>query len=180
VALVSELLPNGHSWWRIADPAWSDPLDASFAMRLGGRWNPPNSFRTLYLSEDPVTARLNLRRFIERWPYEPEDLRDDTGPIIVEASLPRHQAVCDCHTRRGVAAAGLPPTYPNNRHGTPVPHSVCQAVGAQVKSSRLRGVRARSAVAQDGAGRELAWFPASVASQARLIRRIHFERWFWG
>jgi len=36
---------------------------------------PARSWRTLYVNEDLVTARLNLRAFIADWPYEPEDLR---------------------------------------------------------------------------------------------------------
>ena len=177
--LRKEALRNEHSWWRIADPAWSDPLDATFAMRLGGRWNPPGSFPTLYLNEDLITARLNLKRFIALWPYEPEDLRDDTGPVLIEARLPSNQTVCDCHTRQGIAAAGLPSNYPHDPDGKAVPHVACQAVGMRAKSEGLRGVRARSAVTPDGAGRELAWFPAIVSSRAHLVQRLSFERWFW-
>ncbi len=62
--LVVERLPDDHSWWRIADPTWADPLDPSFAQRRGGRWNLPESFPTLYLNEDNLPARLNLRTFI--------------------------------------------------------------------------------------------------------------------
>ena len=50
---------------------------------------PPGSFAVLYLNEDLVTARLNLRLFISDWPFEPEDLRDDTGPCLAEAHRPR-------------------------------------------------------------------------------------------
>ena len=89
--LVVERIPDDHSWWRIADPAWADPLDPNFAQRRGGRWNPPESFPTLYLNEDKVMARLNLRAFIDGWPYEPEELREDTGPVLVECTLPRRQ-----------------------------------------------------------------------------------------
>jgi len=91
--LRDESLTDGFVWWRIADPAWADPLDPRFAQQRGGRWNPPDSFPTLYLNEDIVTARLNLRAFIAAWPYEPEDLRDDTGPMLVGATLPRRQQV---------------------------------------------------------------------------------------
>jgi hypothetical protein len=69
-----------------------------------------------------VTARLNLERFVERWPYEPEDLRTDTG---------------------------------------------------------LRGVRCRLAQAPRGAGRELAWFPATARSRATLVERRSFDAWYW-
>jgi hypothetical protein len=180
LALLEELLPDAFTWWRIADPAWQDPLNPRFAQQRGGRWNPPGSYLTLYLNEDLVTARLNLRRFIAQWPYEPEDLREDTGPILVGALLPRRQTVCDVHSRGGVAAAGLPASYPLDDNGRRVPHARCQPIGARAKLSGLRGVRSRCARSRDGAGRELAWFPLTVRSLARLKQTLRFEDWYWG
>ena len=179
LALRQEPLPDGHTWWRIADPQWHDPLDPSFAQRQGGRWNPPGSFPTLYVNEDRVTARLNLRAFIAQWPYEPEDLRDDNGPILVGATLPRNQRVCDAHSRAGVRAAGLPAAYPVDASGNLVPRTRCQPIGIEAKAARLRGIRARSAQTRDGAGRELAWFPSSTRSIARRLRTQGFDYWFW-
>ncbi|MXX61984.1 MAG: RES family NAD+ phosphorylase [Holophagales bacterium] len=178
--LVVERLPDDHSWWRIADPTWADPLDPGFAQRRGARWNPPNSFPTLYLNEDKVTARLNLRAFIAGWPYEPEELREDTGPILVECRLPRRQDVCNVHTPEGVRAAALPATYPLDGAGDVIGHDRCQVIGMRAKEQGLRGVRARSAQSRDGAGRELGWFPASVRSVARRIGTLAFPAWFWG
>ncbi len=182
-ALCEEALPDTHTWWRIADPAWRDPLDMEFARRRGGRWNPPDSFATLYLNEDVVTARLNLRAFIAAWPYEPEDLRDDSGPILVSVALPRQQRVCDAHTQAGIHAAGLPRSYPlerNNGNGKVVSHARCQPMGARARKEGLRGVRARSARSRDGAGRELAWFPATARSKARQLQTLAFYVWFYG
>jgi RES domain len=175
----SELLPDGHTWLRIADPGWEDPLDAGFAKARGQRWNAPGSFPVLYFNEDLVTARLNLRLFIDGWPYEPEDLRDDTGPSLVSAFLPRAQRVADVHTRAGVAAARLPASYPLDTHGQLIGHDVCQRIGAEVHARGLRGVRCRSARAPDGAGRELAWFPATSRSRARLNKVTSFEAWYY-
>ena len=178
--LVVERIPDDHSWWRIADPAWADPLDPNFAQRRGGRWNPPESFPTLYLNEDKVMARLNLRAFIDGWPYEPEELREDTGPVLVECTLPRRQVVCDMHTPEGVRAAGMPITYPLGRDGAVIGRDRCQLVGERARDQGLRGVRARSAQSRDGAGRELAWFPAFVGSVARRVATLAFPVWFWG
>lgn len=178
--LRRERLADGWTWWRIADPAWTDPLDPSFAARQGGRWNPPESFSTLYLNEDLATARLNLRAFIARWPYEPEDLRPDTGPILVGAVLPRGQDVCDVHTPAGVRGGGLPATYPRDPGGRPVPREACQPIGARAKKLGLRGVRARSAQSADGAGRDLAWFPATARSVPTRGDTLAFDRWYWG
>jgi hypothetical protein len=175
-----ERLRDGWQWWRIAEQGWRDPLDPAFARERGGRWNPPHSFDTLYFNEDVVTARLNLRHFIDAWPYEPEDLRADNGPVLVGATIPRDQDACDAHTPRGVAAAGLPATFPRDDRGDLVPHSPCQQVGQSAKDRDLRGVRARSAQSPDGTGRELAWFPATARSRARPIARRAFDDWYWG
>ena len=178
--MQSERLPDGHEWLRIAAQGWRDPLDPAFAQERGGRWNPANSFPTLYLNEDLVTARLNLRLLISGWPYEPEDLRDDTGPVLVGAILPRNQRVLDVHTPAGVAAVALPATYPLDSRRRLIGHARCQRIGRAAHDAGLRGVRSRSARAPDGAGRELAWFPASARSRARRTRTLTFERWFWG
>jgi hypothetical protein len=140
---------------------------------------PSGSFAVLYLNEDVVTARLNLRQFARGWPFEPEDLRADHAPVLVTALLPRGQRVADAHTPAGVAAAGLPKTYPLDRRGRPVAHDVCRRVGQAVKDNGLRGVRARSAQSGLGAGRELAWFPATARSRAVGAERLVFEEWFW-
>jgi len=179
----TETLPHRHEWWRIANPTWDNPLDPSYAQRRGGRWNPPGSFPTLYFNEEIVTARLNLRTFIAGWPYEPEDLRDETGPLLVSAYLPRNQRVADVHSREGVAAVNLPASYPLNAtegRGELVPHFKCQPIGQQAKERGLRGVRCRSSRVRDGAGRELAWFPATARSRALQRTALRFERWFWG
>lgn len=177
--MIAEELRDGHEWLRICEFAWHDPLDDTYAQHSGGRWNPPTSWRTLYLSEDLVTARLNLRLYIADWPFEPEDLRSGTGPPLAVATLPRHQRVADVHTPEGVAAAGLPETSPLDAGGDLIGHDVCQEVAHAAYDQRLRGVRCRSARAADGAGRELAWFPATSRSRAALLRLLPFDEWYW-
>ena len=49
---------RGGEYNRLADPAWQDPLDTSFAKSMGGRWNAPGSFEVLYLNRDVRVARL--------------------------------------------------------------------------------------------------------------------------
>jgi len=176
----TETLPDGHTWFRIADVNWADPLDPTFAGTKGGRWNPPGSHPTLYLNEDRISAHLNLRLFIDGWPYEPEDLRNDTGPVLVHATLPKNQSVTDVHSRDGVAAVGLPSTYPLDQAGRLVPHATCQPIGLEAKEIRLRGIRARSARTPEGAGRELAWFPATRRSRARICATEPFLAWYLG
>lgn len=178
-ALLNEKLVERQLWWRIADPAWPDPVDPAFAAQTGGRWNPPESWPTLYLNEDIVTARLNLQLFTAAWPYEPEDLRPEHAPVLAAITLPRGQQVADLHTPAGVEGAGLPATYPLDVHGHVVVHQICRAIGGRVHDAGLRGIRCRSATSPIGEGRELAWFPATARSRAtvRLIRV--FADWYW-
>lgn len=178
--MKTELLDDGWEWLRIAGRDWDDPLDPGYAQRRGGRWNPAGSFPVLYLNEDLRTSRVNLRVFVDQWPYEPEDLRNDTGPVLVTARLPRRQSVADVHSPPGLTAAGLPRTYPLDRTGVPIPHDVCQPIGSAVKQAGLRGILCRSANAIHGAGRELAWFPATPRSKAREVAQAAFTDWFWG
>lgn len=177
--MIVETLAPGARWFRICDRTWLDPVEDSFAQEKGGRWNPPGSWRTLYLCGDMVTARLNLDRFIAAWPYEPEDLDDRVGPDLAVVTLPRAQSVVDVHSAAGVAAVGLPASYPVDEAGLPVSHSVCHRIGVAAKGLELRGVHYRSARTDYGAGRELAWFPATARSRARLVERISFTGWFW-
>ncbi len=174
----TEWLRDGHEWLRVADRGWRDPLDPTYAAVRGGRWNPPDSFPTLYLNEDLETARANLRAFVAAWPYEPEDLRNDSGPVLVGATLPRRQRVADVHSPAGVAAAELPAGYPLHDDGSPVPRERCQPIGVAAEEAGLRGVHARSAAAS-GDSRELAWFPATARSRARRTRTLRFADWYW-
>jgi hypothetical protein len=178
--VISETIPDGHEWLRICEAGWKDPLDPSFAQVKGGRWNPPDSWPTLYLNEDVVTARLNLDAFIAGWPYRPEELDDAHGPQLAAATLPRNQTVADVHTPGGVVAVGLSPTYPIDESGDPITREVCQPIGIRVQEAGLRGVRCRSVQVPRGACRELAWFPATSRSRAHLIQRRDFIDWFWG
>ncbi|MEZ5227678.1 MAG: RES family NAD+ phosphorylase [Acidimicrobiales bacterium] len=177
--LVTEQLADRQRWWRIADPSWTDPVDAGYAAVGGGRWNPPGSWPTLYLNEDIVTARLNLQLFTSAWPYEPEDLRPEHAPTLAAVTLPRRQHVVDVHSPSGVTAAGLPATYPLDRLGNLVPHPVCHTVGQRAHADGRRGIRCRSATSPLGEGRELAWYPATSRSRATVIETLEFADWYW-
>lgn len=161
----------------MADPAWSDPLDPSYAAERGGRWNPPNSFPTLYLNEDLATARAQIDKLLEGSPIAPEDL--DGGFDLVAATLPRSQEVADAVSEEGLVALGLPGTYPRHPNGRPIRHETCQPVGEEVHGHGLRGVYARSAATAGESGRELGWFPATEASRATLVARLGFNEWWY-
>lgn len=174
--MKSETLVAGHHWLRLCEASWANPLDATYSQRKGGRWNPPDSWPTLYLNEDILTARANLVLFTRGWPFEPEDLAEGAGPQVVVVELPADQEVADAHSPAGLESVDLPTTYPVHANGRPVTHQTCQKVGRQVKAADLAGVHARSA--QLVAGRELAWFPGESDS-ATLVRRVDFATWYW-
>lgn len=95
------------------------------------------------------------------------------------ASLPARQRVADALTDRGLAALGLPTTYPLDASGGDVPRTSCQLVGGAVHANHLRGVYCRSAAIRDGSGRELAWYPARPTSRARAAGKpLPFDAWW--
>jgi hypothetical protein len=163
----------------VASSDWVNPLDPSWAGRPGGRWNPPGSFPTLYINADVPTAQLQIERLCEGMPFTSEDLADDTY-ILVLLRLPASQRAADAASAEGLAALGLPASYPLDSDGKRMERAVCQPIGAQVRGLRLNGVWCRSAASTDGRGRELAWFPAgtrAAAAQPRRKRPIPFGRW---
>lgn len=158
-------VPDGHVWLRLTRPHYADPFDPTFAQRRGGRWNPAESWPTLYLNEDMGTVHAQVRHLFAGRAIEPDDLDDDAPIRLAAATLPGRQRVADVITEAGVVAVGLPATYPLDGGGAPLPHSTTQAIGTSVHGQGHRGVWCRSAA---GAGHELAWFPSSRAA-ARSI-----------
>jgi len=175
---VTESVDPRHVWLRLADPGWANPLDPTFAPVVGGRWTPVGGPPTLYFNADVATARANVRRLCAGYSIVPEDLDDDNGYTLVGARLPPRQRVADAHSTAGLAALGLPPTYPLDRGGTEIAHHKCRRLGQQIFDAGLDGVHCRSAATHDGSGRELGWFPRPGAhARRRDIRR--FGEWFY-
>ncbi len=156
--MIERTLPDGHVWLRIVQPHYRDPFDPSFAARRGGRWNPAASWPTLYLNEDVATVHAQVRHLFLGRGIEPDDLDDDAPLLLAAATLPRRQVVADAITDDGLAALGLPTSYPVDPSGAPVAHAATQRIGWTVHEAGLRGVWCRSAA---GLGHELAWFPTS-------------------
>lgn len=156
-------LPRGHIWLRLTQPHYEDPFDTSYAQRQGGRWNPPDSWPTLYLNEDLLTVHAQLRHLFAGRGIDPADVDDDAPIMLAAATLPQRQRAADVVSDAGVTAVGLPATYPVDAAGEAVGHDRTQPIGVEAHHSGLRGVWCRSAA---GAGQELAWFPAT-RSRAR-------------
>ena len=151
-------VPDGHAWLRVADPAWNDPIDTSHSVAIGGRWNPPGTWAALYLSHDIDTARLQILRLLEGTPFEPGDLADDAYDLVT-VTLPDAQTALDVVSDAGVAAVGLPATYPAMSGGARVPHEKCWPIAIDAHDAGLDAVWCRSAATRDGTGRELSWWP---------------------
>jgi RES domain-containing protein len=167
--------PADHLWVRVCHPDWADPFDPGFAPRVGGRWTPVGSWPTLYLSRDVATARLQVARLLEGTSVAPDDLTDDAFELVA-ARLPRGQVAVDVVTAEGVAAAGLPPTYPDDGRGARVAHRACWAVAMQGYDDGLDGVECRSAASSAGTGREFAWWPRGRRPRPR-DGRIPYGAW---
>ena len=167
--------PADHLWLRVCRPDWADPFDPGFAARRGGRWTPPGSWPTLYLSRDLATARSQVECLLVGTPVEPDDLTDDAFQLVA-TRLPRGQVAADVVTDAGVAAAGLPATYPDDGTGERVAHASCWPVAESAHGAGLDGVECRSAATPRGTGRELAWWPRGRPRRPRQ-GRSDFGSW---
>ena len=169
------VVPADHLWLRVCRPDWADPFDPGFAERSGGRWNPPDSWPTLYLSRNLATARAQVERLLEGSGVYPDDLTDDAFQLVA-TRLPRGQDAADVVTEAGVNAAGLPATYPDDGTGERVAHRACWPVAHAAHDAGLDGVECRSAATRLGTGRELAWWPGHRSPRPRA-GRVDFGSW---
>lgn len=169
-------LADQRVWLRVADPAWSNPLDPTFAQVKGNRWNAPGTYATLYLNADVITARLQIERMCAGSPVTPEDLADDAYTLVA-ATIASDQRAADVVTEVGVRAVGLPASYPIDAEGHSIPHQRCQPIGQMLFDAGLNGVWCRSACTGDGRGRELAWFARSHATTTLWDQPLPYGRW---
>jgi hypothetical protein len=171
-------IERGGTYMRVVDPAWGDPLDASFSRRGGGRWNPPGTFAALYLCREVETARANARRLLVGQPFTFDDLLLERLPALVETTVPQARYV-DAVSARGLASLDLPASYPLDGRGRVVGHARCRPIGAAAWAAGEQGVACRSAApgAPTG-GEELALFDRGL--RLRRGRRQRFERWYRG
>jgi hypothetical protein len=169
-------LARGGPYVRVADPHWSDPLSPEHARRRGGRWNPPGSFGVVYLDASLELARAQVRHRLEPRSVRPEDLEPDQGPILVHTRVPQDQYV-DAVSDEGLAELGLPATYPVDRRGAAIPHTVCQPIGQAAWDAGERGIACRSAAhAAPPDAEELAFF---ARRRLRVQRTEAFADWYW-
>lgn len=177
---------RGGRYHRVADPAWSNPLDGSFARSRGGRWNPPGSFPVVYLNASLEVARANLWRRFRGLPYGPQDLAPEAAPLLVTTEVAKDR-YADAVTDEGCRAAGLPASYPWTEDGKPVEWPPCHEIGTRAWAEGEPGIACRSAATvpadersgqpERSPGEELAWFQRD--GKLALSGVQPFEDWFW-
>jgi RES domain len=170
---------RGGSYNRLAEPAWTDPLDTSYSKARGGRWNPPGAFGALYLNRDIRVARLRVEHALAGHPYGVEDLDEAELHDLVDLEVPE-QAWLDCVSDGGLKAVGLPVSYPRHPDGRAVEHSECQPVGQAAFDEGQPGVACRSAAGGATlADEELAMFVRAGRLKVTMTGRRPFADWFW-
>jgi RES domain-containing protein len=162
-------------FYRVVSPSWIDPLDTSFSKQYGGRWNAPEAFGVLYLNADVKVAAANARANHARRAIQLFDLNEDARPALVEVALSPSQML-DIASPEGIAANGLPATYP-----CWVGHAECQPIGQSAYDYGLDGVACLSSAEctpTSVVGEELGVFDRVVASRVKRRRTRSFARWY--
>jgi hypothetical protein len=174
------LLRRGGRYLRVADPDWDEPLDGSYSVRFGGRWNPPGLYPVCYLNGDLATARATARHLLERrlagLPFTVDDIDPEELPVLIETDVDVDELV-DVVTDDGCVAVGLPRAYPVDGMGAPVSWGVCRPIGTTAWIDRRAAIACRSAA--DTAppdGEEMAWFQRG--RRLEVAQRRTFVDWY--
>ena len=163
---------------RLAESAWQDPLDTAFSKAKGGRWNAPGSYGVLYLNNGEPMARAQVAHKLAGQPFTIEDLDPDEQHDLVEVTV-QEATVLDCVTDAGLAAVGLPGTYPKDAAGGEVPHTTCQPIGQAAYDDGQDGVACRSAAAGTTRGdEELALFDNAAERLVHMTAGRPFSDWY--
>ena len=168
---------KGGEHFRVADPAWEDPLDGSYSKTKGGRWNSLGSFPVVYLNASLSVARANVLRQFEGLPWGPEDLNPSKAPILVVCRVPEADFV-DLVSSDGCRSVGLPDTYPLDENGDIIPQERCHPIGKEAWDSGAAGIAYRSAaLKRNHNDDELVWFERE--NRLNLMKTIQFDDWYW-
>jgi hypothetical protein len=162
---------------RLAEPSWVDPLDTSFSIQRGGRWNAPDSYGVLYLNANERMARLQVEHKLAGHPYGIEDLDPAEQHDLVDVEVQETDAL-DLVSDEGLQVVGLPVSYPLDANGRLVTHAECQPVGQAAYDEQLPAIACRSAAT--GAAptdEELAVFDRDVGLVTQTGRRP-FADWY--
>jgi len=147
----------------------ADALDGSFAMRLGGRWNPSNSFPVLYTSCAVDVAVANLWHKFEGEAAQPWEVAEEKQADLYELQIDQPDLI-DAVTLPGLAGIGLPDSYPVG-----IGHEQTRPIGVRLHHEKRPGIWCRSAALSKG--EEIALF---LESSNRPTLVGHAKRlWEW-
>jgi RES domain-containing protein len=137
--------------YRSASPRYAnkrDLLNGFGSKTAGGRWNPPKSFATIYVSLDPHTA---LDEVLAHFCYY---------GFPIESAMPRVTVSVRVRLTRVLDLTGA---------ARPAPHSASRSVGCSMSSGGKSRRRGREALTQalGRIGHELGWEAFLVPSAAR-------------
>ena len=163
-------------YYRVADPAWSSPLEGRWSLEAGGRWNPPAAFPVVYLFSRVDVARSFVLAKHAGQAFSFTDLLPERRPNLVATTVPPDRFV-DAVSDAGCKAAGLPSSYPRDRSGKRVAWETCRAAGQAAWDQGEAGIACRSATARSrDTGEELAWFARRRRLRPASVRA--FDEWF--
>jgi RES domain-containing protein len=165
VTAVDELGPTAHAGpaYRHQAAGWN-PLSGAGARIQGGRWNPPNSFATIYVAVTRETAIAEFNRMAARAGRRPEDF---TPRRLYTFELRLHGLV-DLRPTDARTAVDLDD---DDILGDDA--SACQAVGEAAETLGREGIIAPSAT---GLGIVLAVFFDRLGADSEVAVRGH-ETW---
>lgn len=144
---------------------WSYSQPGAGARTIGGRWNPPNSFATLYLGLSVEVVQAEFHRLAERAGRSPADFL----PRNLLRYKIRLDAMLDLRDASALEALGL--TAEHLRSNDP---ALCQEIGEAAHHLGREGILAPSAA---GSGHVVAVFLERLLpdSQIKLVSTTVWE-----
>lgn len=155
--------------YRYIPHSGDNPLDGTYSMKEGKRWNAKGSFPVVYTNCSLEVAIANLWHQFEGEAGDPWDVAEEKQADLYEIPLSQPGLV-DIVSPEGIAGVGLPPAYPAG-----VRWSATQRLGSRLHAERRPGVWCSSAA--DPAGQEVALF--TNFSEPATPRRPPKRLWEW-
>jgi len=146
-----------------------DPMDGTYSMKEGKRWNAKGSFPVVYTNCSLEVAIANLWHQFEDEAGAPWDVAEEKQADLFEIPLSQ-PGLIDVVSPEGIAGIGLPATYPMG-----VSWRTTQRIGARLHGERRPGIWCKAAA--HPAGEEIALFTdfCETATPRRPAQRL----WEW-